>query len=155
MDDHASWRAKESIVIGRSVHQSFNQSGERASGEMGKDVSSDKEGGTSRLTRTCKEEPQFPRSFFVLAWRAPLGVGSQCHVALELMPGGITFGGASENGHYGSGAEGLTQSLKEDVTYAEGTFELKGLAHPRLFISTVQHAASRSHLRIDCNTLLT
>jgi hypothetical protein len=58
------------------------------------------------LTRTCKEEPlQFSRSF--AAWRALLGgVGSERHVALELLPGGVTFGGASENGHYGYGRGG-------------------------------------------------
>ena len=96
--------------IESTIHQSFNQSGERAgeraSGEMGMDVSSDKEGETSRLTRTCKEKLQFPRSFFVLVRRAPLGVGSERHVALELMPGGITFGGSSENGHYDPGGGG-------------------------------------------------
>jgi hypothetical protein len=75
-------------------------------------VSPDEKGGgeeTSRLARTCKEELQFSRSFS--ARQALLGVGSERHVVLQLVPGGVTFGGARKNGHYDRGAAGQRGSL--------------------------------------------
>ena len=65
------------------------------------------------VARTCKEELQFSRTFS--ARRALLGVGVERHVVLQLVPGGVTFGGASKNGHYDRGAAGLTWSRGEDV----------------------------------------